>query len=177
MESGLVNMRVRYVSEPVALQLVPDPQSALVSITEPGREAPLPNPDSWGALLRVQFADAEYDNDMLTRLEARGVPFDPDAKGFPCRRHAEAIRAFLAGLDVGRMQELIVHCHAGQRRSAAVAKYAAETLEAEGFNHGYEGYNKTVYALLANPATFAPIAQARGLKGWLKRLWRPDGQA
>ena len=163
-------MQVRYVSEAVALQLVPDPQSALVSITEPGRIASLPNPDSWGALLRVQFADAEYDHGMLARLEARGVPFDADAKGFPCRRHAEAIRAFLAGLDVGRVQELIVHCHAGQRRSAAVAKFAAQTLEAEGVSHGYEGYNKTVYALLENPATFTPIIHARGLKGWLKRL-------
>lgn len=109
---------------------------------------------------------------MLARLEARGVPFDPDAKGFPCRRHAEAIRAFLAGLDVGCVQELIVHCHAGQRRSAAVAKFAGETLAAEGFDHGYKGYNQTVYALLKNPATFEPITQVRVPNGWLKRWWR-----
>lgn len=165
-------MKVRHVSEPVALRLVPDLRSALVSITEPGRAAPLPNPDSWGALLRVQFADAEYDHAMLARLEARGVPFDPDAKGFPCRHHAEAIRAFLAGLDVGHVQELIVHCHAGQRRSAAVAKFASEALEAQGFDHGYKGYNKTVYALLKNPATFEPITQVRAPNGWLKRLLR-----
>ena len=165
-------MKVRHVSEPVALRLVPDLRSALVSITEPGRAAPLPNPDSWGALLRVQFADAEYDHAMLARLEARGVPFDPDAKGFPCRRHAEAIRAFLAGLDVGYVQELIVHCHAGQRRSAAVAKFASEALEAQGFDHSYKGYNKTGYALLKNPATFEPITQVRAPNGWLKRLLR-----
>ena len=162
-------MRVRHVSERVALSLVPDPQSALISITEPGRVAPLPSPDAWGALLRVQFADAEYDNAMLARLEARGVPFNADAKGFPCRRHADAIHAFLASLDAGSVRELIVHCHAGQRRSAAVAKFADETLAAEGFDHDYEGYNKTVYALLKNPVAFEVRSPAREAKGWLKR--------
>ena len=63
-------------------------------------------------------------------------------------------------------------CHAGQRRSAAVAKFASEALEAQGFDHGYKGYNKTVYALLKNPATFEPITQVRAPNGWLKRLLR-----
>lgn len=106
---------------------------------------------------------------MLARLEARGVPFNADAKGFPCRRHADAIHAFLASLDAGSVRELIVHCHAGQRRSAAVAKFADETLAAEGFDHDYEGYNKTVYALLKNPVAFEVRSPEREAKGWLKR--------
>ena len=65
-------MQVSYVSESAAMLLTPRQCAAMVSITEPGREAPLPWPEVWGALLRVQFADAEYDEQMLARMEARG---------------------------------------------------------------------------------------------------------
>ena len=149
-------MHVCYVSEAEALQLAPRPDWALISITEPGRDAPLVAPLSWGALLRIRFADAEYDAAMLARLSARGVHVDPDAKGFPCSRHAVTIRAFLTRLDAApHITSLVIHCHAGQRRSAAVAKYACETLGAAGFDPSYQGYNKTVYALLRNPDAFA----------------------
>lgn len=101
---------------------------------------------------------------MMTRLKARGVHFDPDAKGFPSSRHAVTIRAFLAGLEGNpHITDLVVHCHAGQRRSASVAKYACETLGAAGFDPSYEGYNKTVYALLRNPNAFAANAPEHGL--------------
>ena len=45
--------------ESAALMLTPRQGAAMVSITEPGREAALPRPEVWGELLRVQFADAE----------------------------------------------------------------------------------------------------------------------
>lgn len=147
-------MQVSYVSEAEAVLLTPRQSAAMVSITEPGREAPLLDPEKWGALLRVGFADAEYDEGTVTRLMARGKSFDAEAKGFPCRRDAEVIRAFLADLtDRSYINEVIVHCHAGQRRSAAVAKYASEVFGAR-FDHGYQGYNQTVYALLKEPTRY-----------------------
>jgi predicted protein tyrosine phosphatase len=147
-------MLVRYVSEASALLLTPCANGALVSITEPGREAPLPSPDAWGALLRIQFADAEYDNGTIARLQARGKMFDAESKGFPCGRSARALHVFLDDV-AGRpgIDELTVHCHAGKRRSAAVAKFASERFSAD-FDHGYADYNKTVYALLQDPQLY-----------------------
>jgi predicted protein tyrosine phosphatase len=107
-------MLVRYVSEAQVLLLAPRPNAALVSITEPGREAPLPTPEAWGALLRIEFADAEYYGGTIARLQARGKPFNADSKGFPCRRTTQALHAFLDAV-AGQISinELIVHCHAG----------------------------------------------------------------
>jgi len=157
-------MRVAYVSEADALRLVPSQNAALISITEPRREADLPSPQDWGALLRIQFSDAEYDAAMIARLRARGIAFNAEAKGFPSQRSAEALRTFIDGLAVRpAINELIVHCHAGRRRSAAVAKFASERFNAE-FDHSYSEYNRIVYALLNEPAMFAEPA------GWLSRL-------
>ena len=147
-------MQVSYLSEAAAMLLVARHDAAMISITEPGRQAVLPSPEGWGALLRVEFADAEYDAQMLARMKARGKAFDAEAKGFPCRRHAEAILGFLAKLPVqSTITQLVVHCHAGQRRSASVAKFASEMFGAS-FDHSYEGYNRTVYALLKAPALY-----------------------
>lgn len=147
-------MLIQYLSEADALSLVPNGAAAMISITEPGRTAPLVFPHAWGALLRVQFADAEYDEAMIERLSARGVHFDPSAKGFPDRRNAETIRAFLDGLTEARhIKALYVHCHAGQRRSAAVARYACELLDVH-FEDSEKGHNRTVYTLLNNPLQF-----------------------
>lgn len=163
-------MYVSYVSESAAMLLTPRQCAAMVSITEPGREAPLPWPEVWGALLRVQFADAEYDGQMIARVEARGKAFDAEVKGFPCRRTAEAIRAFLARLESDpKITELVVHCHAGQRRSAAVAKFASEMFGAR-FDHGHEGYNQTVYSLLKDPAQYERPRPRGRLLGFLRFL-------
>jgi len=160
-------MQVSYLSEAAAMLLLPRQDAAMISITEPGRHAVLPSPEDWGALLRVQFADAEYDAQMLARMKARGKAFDAEAKGFPCRRHAEAIHAFLAKLQVqSTITQLVVHCHAGQRRSASVAKFASEMFGAS-FDHGYDGYNRTVYALLKAPALY----ETGRTLGWLARIF------
>lgn len=163
-------MRVRYVSEAVALTLVPHQSVAVVSITEPGRTADLPS--GYGAVLRVQFADAEYDEGTISRLWARGRPFDANAKGFPSKRTSEAIRGFLESIWAKEecFAELIVHCHAGQRRSAAVAKFASEQFGAQ-FDHGYTGYNKTVYALLVDPMRF-DVPNKSTLPQALQRLFK-----
>jgi predicted protein tyrosine phosphatase len=165
-------LHIRYVSEAMALELKPTATAAMISITESGRHASLEEPDKWGALLRVQFADAEYDHAMMRRLEGRGKAFDPEAKGFPCRRHAEAIRAFLEGLQ-GHPQitDLIVHCHAGKRRSVAVAKFASEYFSVTS-EDDYSGHNRTVYALLRDPGCMDVARSRRSLGDWIASLWR-----
>jgi predicted protein tyrosine phosphatase len=147
MEPGYIR-RVVHLSEVACLAEPPRASAAVISITEPGRVAPLAS--GWGALLRVQFLDAELDTSMLQRLAARGKAADLNTKGFPCRTRVEPIRTFLARLaDQPSITELLVHCHAGQRRSAAVARFAAERLGVQGVAR--DGFNQTVYALLLNP--------------------------
>lgn len=156
------------MSEAAALRCTPSPNCALISITEPNRTAELINPHAWGALLRIRFADAEYDLDTFRLLAERGQHFDPAKKGFPVKDHANQIRDFLTSLAANpELVEIIVHCKAGQRRSAAVAKYAAECFSLE-FDHGYAGYNRTVYALLKSPAAL-DVPNARVVT-WLDRI-------
>lgn len=165
--------RIRFVSEAVALTIAPSHGAAMVSITEPGRDAPLAG-DGWGALLRVRFADAEYDGAMIESLRARGKAFSADAKGFPSATTSRRVVAFLEALR-GRddIAELIVHCHAGQRRSAAVAKFASEMFPAA-ICPDCTGFNKTVYMLLKNPDEFGrgSASSAQGPLGrWFASLF------
>ncbi len=146
-------LRVTYVSEAAAVEMPANPATAMLSITAPGSQAELA--DGWGALLCIQFSDAEYDNATIQNFRSKGKRFDPTAKGFPDRRCAERMREFLDGLvDRPDIEELVVHCHAGQRRSAAVARYAAERFGAD-FDMTYDGYNRTVYALMRDPKCFS----------------------
>ena len=154
-------MRVRHVSEALMLGMLPRRAGAVISITEPGRAAVLPKAEEWGALLRVGFADAEYDEAMLARLAARGVVFSPRGLGFPTRESTHAIGGFLCGLRFRTdIDELVVHCHAGRRRSAAVARYAAEVL-GWAWADPHDDYNRTVYALLQDPGRFDHVEPAR----------------
>lgn len=161
--------RVAYLSEAACLAEPPRASAAVISITEPGRTAPLPSPDHWGALLRVQFMDAEFDVSMLKRSAARGTLQDLHAKGFPCRERCSPIVAFLDHVAANpALSELIVHCHAGQRRSAAVAKFAAERFGVP--SSVGEVYNRTVYALLHDPERFDQMQRNGQNTGWMARL-------
>ncbi|WP_323025768.1 hypothetical protein [Castellaniella sp.] len=110
---------------------------------------------------------------MLERLEARGDRFDPDAKGFPSERSVGPIRAFL--IDVHHRQDihaLVVHCHAGRRRSAAVARYAAELFNCP-LGQPCDEWNRVVYELLLNPAryrAFERFGRSLGLWARIKRF-------
>lgn len=149
-------MKISYCSEAVCLTIVPNKNAALISITEPNREAPIVT-EGWGALLRVRFLDAELEKDMIVRLQEKNKNFSLKNKGFPHREVSEQVIEFLRSIkNQITIDEIIVHCKAGQRRSAAVAKYAAEMFNAE-FDHSYDQYNVMVYELLRNPAMFDDV--------------------
>lgn len=141
----------------------------MISITNPGETAPLP--EGWGALLRVQFADACYD---VPTIRSWGRMWEMSSRGFVRKHHALLIRAFLAGLPPG-IGRLYVHCGAGISRSAAVAKYAARHLGAP-FDETYARYNETVFALLLDPQVFdAVLAETQPKKSWWARLLAKEG--
>jgi hypothetical protein len=161
-----------YLSEAAFLAEHPRASAAVISITEPSRLAPVP--EGWGAVLRVQFMDAEFDTAMLERLAARGKSLDLAAKGYPCRAHCAPILAFLDQLaDASSITELVVHCHAGKRRSAAVAKFAAECFGVRGVEG--RGFNRTVYALLRDPACFDHLVADTPKVGFFARVARLFG--
>lgn len=157
------------MSEAACLAETPRATAAVISITEPGRIAPLPAPGHWGALLRVQFMDAELNKSMLERSAVRGVHRDLDAMGFPCRARCTPIVDFLDRIAAdAALLELVVHCHAGQRRSAAVAKFACERFGLP--SQVGEGFNHTVYALLQDPSHLDVEQRNHPENSWLTRL-------
>lgn len=163
-----------------AVQMPSDKCTAIISITNPGVAAPIQ--DGWGAVLRVSFSDAEYDDGSFARAKARGVRFDPALKGFPTQVEAAAVREFLAML--GKRQEitrLVVHCHAGRRRSTAVASYASDLFGVP-LSIALPACNQTVLRLLRDPLWRAsgnctaarPVSIGWGARfvGWLSGATR-----
>lgn len=161
---------VEYTSEADLLARPPSATTGVISITEPGRSAPIPA--GWGAIHRVRFADAEWDDAMVKRLRAQGLKFDPQQKGFPSEQSAREILAALRTLHTSSdVHHVIVHCHAGRRRSAAVAKFIALRCGVT-FDHDYDGYNRTVLRLLLHAIQANPNRSRAAGRPPLLTLWR-----
>ncbi len=95
-----------------------DPRTVLISITDPGDPARLP--DGWAGVLRLEFDDIAPPFPVLIRDGNKHrdlVPFDEPM--------ATQVLEFVGGVsqDVNRV---IVHCNAGISRSAAVARFLAD---------------------------------------------------
>ncbi|WP_454727761.1 MULTISPECIES: tyrosine-protein phosphatase [Cupriavidus] len=158
---------VRYLPMHDACALAPRADTAVISITNPGTMAALP--PGWGALLRVQFSDAEYRPGDLGRRMADGSPFDPARRGFPTQQEAQAIRAFCA--QVARtpaLHHVLVHCHAGRRRSGAAALYVVDALGGTLSGEPPGDPNRTVLALLRD-ADWGQMPMVR--RPWWARSW------
>lgn len=163
---------VRFLPMADACALTAARDTAMISITNPGVTASLQV--GWAQVLRVAFSDAEYDEADFADYRARGVRFVPSEKGFPTQYQAQLIRDFCAHIARdAAVHHLVVHCHAGKRRSAAVAMYAAERLGARLLGKP-EDPNRTVLALLKDPAWCAvsPTSARKSLSGTLLRLLR-----
>lgn len=137
-------LHTQFLSKHRAEQIVPTEFQAIVSIVEPGEVRNL-HPD-WKHVVRLDFHDTDADANggqtwsVLRATPDKYVRFD--------NNHAEKIIKFLDNLHPD-VTEILVHCHAGISRSAAVSKYIAE-LYGLRFNHDYSLYNKHVYKTLRN---------------------------
>jgi predicted protein tyrosine phosphatase len=108
-----------------------DPRTALISITDPGDPARLP--EGWAAVLRLEFDDVAPPFPVLIRdgNHHRDIaPFDASM--------AAQVLEFVGAVpqDVNRV---IVHCNAGISRSAAVARFLADY-------YGYRLHDKAEWA-------------------------------
>lgn len=175
-------LRITQMAEFEAQRVVPSRDVAMLSISN----AKQPDThliegvegDEWGALLRVKFNDAEFDDAFLRRRIQRGELFDPLREGFPTSVNAIAINAFLR--DVAFRHEittLVVHCSRGVRRSGAVvARAGALCVELErDFQLSRplpSDLNKTLVALLADPFCFDDVlSKCRARRPWHIVSW------
>lgn len=128
--------RVLFVPRTVAeaVEHTPHRRLGVISITTPGDgEAELH--DGWVAVMRLAFDDVDAP-------EGADVAFD----ALMARDIVLWVFAHKDEIDM-----LIVHCDAGISRSAAVAKWVAETFGLP-FPEGYPLYNKRVYRMLVEAA-------------------------
>lgn len=132
-------LHVHHCSEASAKKLIPHPRTAVISITSPGR-IDLPEfSDNFGAVLRLQFHDFDGKTTRYDVPSEKLVPFDEGM--------AQQIIDFVNALKAKKIDTLVVHCHAGISRSAAIAKFAAEINESY-FPPFYRLYNVLVYNTL-----------------------------
>lgn len=134
---------VQFMSQSQAESLTAEADTALISITEPGDPQAAVDPE-WKHLLRLSFHDVDQDRGEGFRL------FD--------EMHARQILDFVESLPE-EINYVIVHCHAGISRSAAVAKVIASATGAS-FNEKYSLYNKHVYSVLNRCLTERLILEA-----------------
>ena len=139
----------------------PDPNTAVISIVGSGcRDAKIK--DGFHSVLRLSFddlseetvgwsvgclPDAAEDGGQLY-FEAGRFPNDPV---FPDINHAKAITTFLDELEC---RHLVVHCHAGVSRSAAVAKFVS-------VNYGARLVGKNTDVSFANRRLLRLLDKAR----------------
>jgi predicted protein tyrosine phosphatase len=97
----------------------PWPNTAVISITDPGVEAKLA-PGDW-PVLRLQFwdVDPEKADNERERASLAARAMQP--------RHAQAIANFVSGLAPG-VDTIIVHCEHGRNRSPSVALAMCDDL-------------------------------------------------
>ena len=135
---------VDFMSKAAAEKLIYTDHAALISISEPGENVYLSG--KWDDILVLKFHDTDADANNGQNWSALGKPkywvkFDES--------QAKEIIDFMNRIHVAeKRKDLIIHCHAGISRSAAVAKYVATQIVGVKFNHGYSLYNRHVFRTL-----------------------------
>lgn len=139
------SIRVRFCSREDAEAATPDPDTAVISITNPDDSANLDTTE-WFAVLRVQFHDIDPDKlsslnpflkeDILKVYQ----PMEP--------KQAQDIQAFVVGCIDSGVDSFLVHCEAGISRSAAVAKWIADHHNGPMLGPVTKLHNRFVYRLL-----------------------------
>lgn len=129
--------------------------------------------EGWGPSMTRDFTDVEYDREYVSRW---GWSMTEQA-GLFMPQDAVALREFIHSPAVSNCSGLAVHCYAGRSRSVAVGVWAQRILGWELVVRERAEPNKTVLALLDNPAALGEVAYAQDKestvpRGLLARLWR-----
>ena len=122
--------RVVFLSQAEAERTAALNNWAVISITQPS-DADAALQPGWAAVLRMRFHDTDDANSVLTVFN---------------QEHAEAVVKFVREHEAN-VEGILVHCHAGISRSAAIAKFIADTYSLA-FPDKYASYNKLIYRRL-----------------------------
>lgn len=145
--------RVSFLPRHLARNLRPQHKAVLISIHD-DTEPPLDAHSSWVDVLHLRFHDADASCDGMEL-------FTPDQ----ARQALEFVRKHADTCD-----ELVVHCQAGQSRSAGMALYLAEVLGVPCFKVNlpvsvatYPLFNRRVFSTLMTEAETEP---SRSFLNW-----------
>jgi predicted protein tyrosine phosphatase len=129
--------KISFVSEREMMDMVPWRNTALISIAEPGRSADV---KGWKHVLRLWFHDISKSQDGMAVCilpVTGGHGGVEEMKAFDAKQAREVI-SFLDGPPID-VDSIVVHCHAGISRSAAVAEFIRNVKrENPGFQSGDE---------------------------------------
>lgn len=121
----------------------------VISICEPLAPAAALSP-TWNAVLHLKFDDIDTPNELRTTFSAG---------------HAALILDFVEQASAENIDGILVHCHAGISRSAAVAKFIAEQHQLP-FPERYSVYNRHVYRLLRCTAWVRSLSGSDDFSPW-----------
>ena len=143
---------VEFMAMDEARKLAPREDVGFVSITDPSFSCPISN--GWGSVLHLTFVDSEYDE---TVIRIFGNDFERIYTDYFNKGLANQLVTFISRVAGNREQTgILVHCHHGQGRSAAVAMYVANRFSLK--LHGdLSRHNKLVLQLLNNPCYYDDI--------------------
>jgi len=118
--------KIEFMSQSEAEGIIPKQNEAIISISCPKDVVHLSN--LWRNKLELKFHDIDFPEDDK-------VIFNED--------HYDQIMNFLNSIE-NSVENIVVHCHAGISRSAAVAMFIADIYRLN-FNTNYTLYNKYIY--------------------------------
>ena len=123
-------MKISFMSQDKAETIIPDPNTALISII--GTDGWRKLKPGWEQILKLTFDDIEEKTEDYILFN---------------KQHALAILDFIQKLPP-EIDHIIIHCWAGVSRSGAVAKFLCEYYQTSDFPKDYDRFNIRVYEIL-----------------------------
>lgn len=124
------NKFVIFVGRSDVEKIVPRERWSLISITDSNDFLPILK-EGWSDIRKFHFIDGDYNEDTLRFV---GLNHRYIFSSYFNREEALKMIAGIEQIVTSEPDVIVVHCHAGRSRSAAVAKYISE-------RYGYAPYN------------------------------------
>ncbi|MCG7952650.1 MAG: hypothetical protein N0E56_15740 [Candidatus Thiodiazotropha endolucinida] len=165
------NKIVLFLNKKTAEEMLPIENGAMISITD-CRDDEADINDQWGHVYRFRFIDGSYNEDSLRFV---GLNYKYIYSSYFDRAQAVEMNQVISNIVNDGINTIVVHCHAGRSRSAAVAKYISDRYGYLPYNtkdvlppsgnqtspnyDDLSGMNGMIYMLLNDPGHFDSVIQ------------------
>ncbi len=139
-----MTIRLKFTSREGAEDAPSDMCGAVISISDPGSE-PVRLAPGWFSVHSVQFHDIDLEKPINAHLRAEILKWKKPLTEDQAGELVAYIHRIMATKGV---TQLLVHCEAGISRSAAVAKWIADTYHLPSLGPATKLHNRHVYKLL-----------------------------